>query len=78
MRFPDTVVKAVLDYDFGPDFIASDMPGVITGQPPRIRKVLPTLVPRVNQDGNEIAGVAHCSMATGVVVARSCRDAQRP
>ncbi len=58
VRFPDGLVNAVLDYDFGPDFIANDMSGVITRQPPGIRRVLPTLVPRVNQDGNEIAGVA--------------------
>ena len=58
VRFPGGLVNAVLDYDFGPDFIANDMSGVITRQPPGIRKVLPTLVPRVNQDGNEIAGVA--------------------
>jgi hypothetical protein len=30
---------------------------VITRQPPGVRKILPTLVPRVNGDGNELAGV---------------------
>ena len=33
-------------------------PGVITRQPPGIRKVLPTLCRASTQDGNEIAGVA--------------------
>ena len=56
--FPDDLLNAVLDYDFGPSFIYNDLSGVITRQPPRIRQVLPTLVPRVNSDGNEIAGVA--------------------
>ena len=34
------------------------MSGVITKQPPAIRQLIPTLVPRVNADGNETAGVA--------------------
>jgi hypothetical protein len=51
----DEFVNAVLDYDFGPDFIYNDMSGVISKEPPAIKQVLPTLVPRVDQDGNEIA-----------------------
>jgi hypothetical protein len=58
VQFPENLVNAVLDYDFGPAFRYNDMSGVITRQPPPIKQVLPTLVPRVNQDGNEIAGVA--------------------
>jgi hypothetical protein len=58
VRFPENLVNAVLDYDFGPEFLYHDMSGVITRQPPRIRGVLPTLVARVDRDGNEIAGVA--------------------
>ena len=34
------------------------MSGVIARQPPAILKVIPTLVPPVNSDGNETAGVA--------------------
>jgi hypothetical protein len=56
--FPDNLVNAVLEYDFGSTFDYDDMSGVIARQPPAIRKVLPTLVPRVDLDGNEIAGVA--------------------
>jgi len=56
--FPDNLVNAVLEYDFGSTFDYDDMSGVIARQPPAIMKVLPTLVPRVNLDGNEIAGVA--------------------
>ena len=54
----DDLVNVVLDYDLGPRFIYNDMSGVITTQPPIIKQVIPTLVPRVNADGNEIAGVA--------------------
>ena len=50
-------VNPVLDYDFGPEFRYEDLSGEITRQPPVIRQVLPTLVPRVDADGNEIAGV---------------------
>jgi len=56
--FPDHLVNAVLEYDFGSAFNYDDMSGVIERQPPAIKRVLPTLVPRVNLDGNEIAGVA--------------------
>jgi alpha/beta hydrolase family protein len=51
-------VNPVLVYDFGPTFRANDMSGVIGKQPPAILKVIPTLVPPVNADGNETAGVA--------------------
>jgi hypothetical protein len=51
-------VNHVLDYDFGDGFAYGDISGVIARFPPAIRKVVPTLVPRVNEDGNEIAGVA--------------------
>ena len=58
VQFPEGLVNAVLDYDFGPAFRYNDMSGIVTRQPPAIKQVLRTLVPRVNQDGNEIAGVA--------------------
>jgi hypothetical protein len=51
-------VNPVLVYDFGASFLANDMSGVIANEPPAIIKVLPTLVPRVNRDGNESVGVA--------------------
>jgi hypothetical protein len=54
---PDGLVNAVLDYDFGEGFTYNDMSGVITREPPAIRRVIPTLVPRVNADGNETSGV---------------------
>jgi hypothetical protein len=55
---PDGILNPLYDYDFGDEFDYADVSGVITIQPPPIRRVLPTLVPKVNADGNEIAGVA--------------------
>jgi hypothetical protein len=56
--FPDGILTKFYRYDFGPRFHYNDLSGIITVQPPAIRQVLPTLVPRVNADGNEVAGVA--------------------
>jgi hypothetical protein len=53
----DGLVNPVFDYDFGPDFIYNDQSGLITKQPPAIRQILPTLVPKVDADGNEVGGV---------------------
>ncbi len=51
-------VNPVLDYDFGASLNYGDLTGVITRQPPVVKRVLPTLVPAVDADGNERAGVA--------------------
>ena len=45
------------DYDFGPAFRSPDVSGIVSVQPPVVRQTLPTLVPRVDEDGNELAGV---------------------
>jgi len=58
LPFTDQVVNPVLEYDFGPSFKAADLAGTMTVSPPRVRRALPTYVPRVNRDGNETAGVA--------------------
>jgi hypothetical protein len=55
---PDHMLNLLLDYDFGPDFRANDLSGWISNQPPVIRQVLPSLVPKVDADGNEVGGVA--------------------
>jgi hypothetical protein len=55
---PDGILTPLYQYDFGPQFHYSDLSGVITMQPPPIRQILPTVVPRVDADGNEVAGVA--------------------
>lgn len=57
LPFQDHFVNAVLDYDFGPGFVADDLSGVIGTLPPRITQVIPTYVPVVNADGNETTGV---------------------
>ena len=58
VQFPDGILTPLYQYDFGTQFHYNDLSGIITKQPPPIRQILPTLVPRVNADGNEVAGVA--------------------
>jgi Alpha/beta hydrolase domain len=57
LPFTDNFENPVLDYDLGPKFIYNDMSGVITNEPPTVKQVITTLVPRVNTDGNEMGGV---------------------
>ena len=54
---PDGLVNSVYDYDFGPDFNYNDESGVITRQPPAVKATIPTLVPKVDADGNDVGGV---------------------
>lgn len=46
-----------MSYDFGPGVDYSNQSGIMSIQPPTVKAVLPTLVPRVNTDGNEQVGV---------------------
>lgn len=55
--FKDGFENTMLDYEWGPNFIFNDMSGVINHEPPRILQKIPTLVPKVDADGNEIAGL---------------------
>ena len=57
LPFSDRVLNPVVRYDFGPGFHAVDLSGVIGVEPPRVVGVIPTYVPRVNEDGNETTGV---------------------
>jgi hypothetical protein len=54
---PENFIFPVFDYDWGPQFNASDATGVPTNLPPAIRQVIAMKVPRVNADGNEQGGV---------------------
>ena len=55
---PDNLLNPLLDYDLGQEFKYGDLSGVITMQPPVIKRVLPLVVPKTNADGNETSGVA--------------------
>jgi hypothetical protein len=54
---PDGVLVPLYDYEFGPAFRDADGSGIIALQPPVVRQMLPMLVPRVDADGNELAGI---------------------
>jgi hypothetical protein len=54
---PDGHINPFLAYDFGAGFDAVDLSGTPANQPPRITGTYTSLVPRVDADGNEIAGV---------------------
>jgi Alpha/beta hydrolase domain len=56
--FPDGILTPLYHYDLGSQFHYNDLSGVITIQPPSLRQILPTVVPRVDADGNEATGVA--------------------
>jgi hypothetical protein len=54
---PENFVFPVFDYDWGPQFDAFEATGTPTNAPPPIRHVIKMLVPRVDEDGNELGGV---------------------
>ncbi|HTJ65619.1 MAG TPA: alpha/beta hydrolase domain-containing protein [Alphaproteobacteria bacterium] len=54
---PDGMLNAFLDQDFGAGFVAADLSGTFGKLPPKVRRTLPSLVPKVDADGNETAGV---------------------
>lgn len=54
---PDGVVNPVLDYDYGSAYRYNDGSGAMTDVPPKIKRVIPMLVPRVDADGNDVAGL---------------------
>lgn len=55
---PDGLINAVPDHDFGPQFNYKDVSGIITREPPAIRGMLTTLVPKSDADGIDVSGVA--------------------
>ena len=54
---PIGLVNTIIDYDYGTNFIYNDMSGFITTAPIIVKQLIPTYVPQVDSDGNEIAGV---------------------
>ncbi len=54
---PNGIVNVAYDYDLGPNFNYTDESGIVSIQPPIIRQVIPTLVPKVDADGNDVGGV---------------------
>ncbi len=54
---PDGLVNVVLDRDFGPEFRANDLSGVITREPGVVKQAIPMLVPKVDADGTDVGGV---------------------
>ena len=54
---PEGKLNPFADHDFGDGLHLKDLSGVIARQPPLVRRTLPSLVPRVNADGNETAGI---------------------
>ncbi len=57
LTFHDNLANPVLEYDFGSALVANDLTGILSKIPPRIVRVIPTYVPKVNSDGNEAVGV---------------------
>ena len=54
---PDGHINPMIEQKFGPAFKARDLSGALNLQPPVIGRTFPSLVPGVNSDGNETAGV---------------------
>jgi hypothetical protein len=54
---PSGMAVGLFDYDFGNRLDYPGFTGVITQQPPAIKQIIPALMPRVDKDGNELAGV---------------------
>ncbi|MFM5931951.1 MAG: alpha/beta hydrolase domain-containing protein [Novosphingobium sp.] len=54
---PDGKVNGLLAQDFGHGLHRNDLSGILDRQPPALGRAIPILVPKVNADGNEVAGV---------------------
>ncbi len=54
--FADNLPNPLMDLDFGPQFDAVHQTGIPTMAPPAIKRVFPTLVVKVDSDGNEAVG----------------------
>jgi hypothetical protein len=54
---PDGHFNAFTVYDFGPTYLRKDVSGVMGRVPPAIVGPIPSLVPKVDADGNETSGL---------------------
>lgn len=59
---PDGLENPFVRQDAGKGFIAADLSGAPSLMPPKRVSILPTLVPRVDSDGNETSGVPSIQM----------------
>lgn len=57
MPGPDSMAVGLMDYDYGVTLDSSEFRGVLTQWPPAIRKTIPALMPKLDADGNETAGL---------------------
>jgi len=57
MPVPDGIANPLLAYDLGEKFNYNDLSGSVASQPVPISAVIPPVVPRVDEDGNEIGGI---------------------
>jgi Alpha/beta hydrolase domain len=67
---PEGLVNVVADHDYGPEFRYADLSGVITKEPPVVKQLIPTLVPKVDADGSRRGrrSVGPAAGAAGVVL----------
>lgn len=54
---PDGMAIGLMEYDYGSDLKANDFAGVLSQWPPAIRRTIPALMPKLDADGNETAGL---------------------
>ena len=57
MPIPDGIANPLLVYELGDRFNANDLSGIPASQPVAIGAVIPPVVPRVDEDGNEVGGI---------------------
>lgn len=54
---PSPEINPLPDYDFGPGFHYNDLSGVISIEPPRIKRNITLLVAKADADGSDVGGV---------------------
>lgn len=54
---PDGLINTLPDTDFGSTFHANDLSGVISIEPPRVKKNITLLVPKADADGIDVGGI---------------------